>query len=411
MEEVSQTDWRVQRCLSCIAFSLTRTRRDECAAGWQAGGTNPFVSHGFLRALEESQSVAREVGWLAQHVVVKDAAGRVLAVAPSYLKSHSQGEYVFDHSWAAAYERNGVSYYPKLISGVPFTPVSGPRLLVRAAATSERRDAAALALAGGLSSLTEQLGLSSAHVNFLPADQAEMLRSQGWLVRTGMQYHWRNRGYSTFKDFEAALSQKRRKVVRQERNKAAAGLRIRRLRGAELTPAVWDAFYGFYTDTVDRKWGEAYLTRPFFDLLSEYIGDDVMLVVAELDEPGGGGPIIGAALNLCGSDAIFGRNWGCKGSWPLLHYEACYYQAIEEAIERGLGRVEAGAQGGETKLSRGYQPTATYSAHYISAPPFRNAIADFVLREDAQLDMMARALHERENPYKDAETTNQWRTS
>ena len=383
-------------------------RRDECAAGWQAGGTNPFVSHGFLRALEESESVAREVGWLAQHVVVKDAAGRVLAVAPAYLKSHSQGEYVFDHSWAAAYERNAMPYYPKLICAVPFTPVSGPRLLVRAAATPERREAAALALVGGLSALTEQLGLSSAHANFLSSDQAELMRSQGWLVRTGMQYHWRNRDYRSFADFEAALSQKRRKVVRQERKKAATGLRIRRLRGAELTPAVWDAFYGFYTDTVDRKWGEAYLTRPFFDLLSTYIGDDVMLAVAELDEPGG--PIIGAALNLCGSEAIFGRNWGCKGSWPLLHYELCYYQAIEEAIERGLGRVEAGAQGGETKLSRGYLPTATYSAHYISAPPFRNAIADFVEREGAELDRMARGMHERENPYKDAETTDQWRS-
>jgi predicted N-acyltransferase len=289
------------------------------------------------------------------------------------------GEYVFDQSWASAYERTGRRYYPKLVSCSPFSPVSGPRLLVSPAAPP----GTAAALGRGITAVADALQLSSAHVTFPTAADAAQLTGEGWMLRTGLQYHWQNRGYSSFADFEAALVQKRRKVVRQERKKAQEGLRLRRLRGSEITSAHWDAFYDFYVDTADRKYGRAYLTREFFARLGETMGDAVLLVTAEEAEPGGG-PIIAAALNLCGSDALFGRNWGCQGERPFLHMEVCYYQAIEEAIERKLGRVEAGAQG-EHKIARGYDATPTYSAHYIRDPGFRASVADFLRRETEQM--------------------------
>jgi predicted N-acyltransferase len=395
---------------------------DACAAGSVSGGTNPFVSSGFLRSLEESGSLGASVGWLPRHIVVKNDSGRLVGCAPAYLKAHSQGEYVFDHQWASAYARYGADYYPKLLCAVPFTPVTGPRLLVRADAPAETLRA----LAGGLVGEADALQLSSAHVNFLCREQAASLASTGeWLIRTGMQYHWLNRGYQDWAAFEMALIQKRRKTIRQERKRAREGLRIRRLRGAELTPAVWDAFYAFYVDTTDRKWGQAYLTRAFFDLLSEYISESVMLITAEEDEPGGGA-IVAAALNLIGSEAVFGRNWGCRpGSfYPLLHYELCFYQAIEEgavlsrslrrvcslcadsrlpAIVSKLQRVEAGAQG-EHKVPRGYLPTSTLSAHYIRTEPFRNAIGDFLRREGEEMELLAAAMLENESPFKAAVT-------
>jgi len=327
----------------------------------------------------------------------------------------------------------GLDYYPKLQVASPFSPVTGPRLLCAADAPA----GTFAALAEGLKETVEKLGLSSAHVTFLPREEAAQLQAQGWCIRAGMQYHWLNRGYTSFADFEAALVQKRRKAVRQERRKAREGMRIRRLRGGEVTPAMWDAFYGFYTDTVDRKWGTAYLTRDFFQLLGETAGDSVLLVVAEEEEPAGGGGIVAGALNLVGGDALYGRNWGARGAFQLLRapircvsllpppslcgsdFELCYYQAIEEAIACGLARVEAGAQG-EHKLSRGYlrartmrqldarashscaPATATFSAHHIGLPPFRTAISDFVALEKAELTSVAEAMHVSENPYREA---------
>ena len=345
------------------------------AADWDAcaGAGNPFVRHDFLSILEESGSVGRGTGWQALPVIVDGADGRPAAIAPAYAKSHSQGEYVFDHAWADAWERAGGDYYPKLQVAAPFTPVPGPRLLLR-------DPAMAPALIGAIEALTDQNGLSSAHATFVTPDQLPLFEAAGWLIREGTQFHWRNDGYATFDDFLAALASRKRKAIRQERSKAVEGLTIRHVTGAELTEAHWDAFWAFYQDTGSRKWGHPYLTRPFFSLLGERMADQVLLILAER----GGRPIAGA-LNLIGGDTLYGRYWGCVEDVPFLHFELCYYQAIDAAIARGLATVEAGAQG-EHKLARGYVPVPTWSAHYIPDRNFRRAIADFLSRERAGVE-------------------------
>ena len=340
------------------------------AADWDAcaGTGNPFVGHAFLSALEESGSVDARSGWQPLPVVVDGADGRPAGIAPSYAKSHSQGEYVFDHAWADAWERAGGRYYPKLQIAAPFTPVPGPRLLLRDAAVAP-------ALIAALEAVTDRHQLSSAHATFIAPDQMPLFEAAGWLVRQGTQYHWRNQGYAGFDDFLAELSSRKRKAIRKERAAAVAGLTIRHLTGAEIGEREWDAFWGFYQDTGSRKWGRPYLTRAFFPLLGEKMGDRVLLILAERD----GRPIAGA-LNLIGDEAIYGRYWGCVEEVPFLHFELCYYQAIDAAIARGLATVEAGAQG-EHKLARGYAPVATFSAHYLPDPGFRRAVADFLERE------------------------------
>ncbi|MCW6537062.1 GNAT family N-acetyltransferase [Sphingomonas lycopersici] len=340
------------------------------AADWDAcaGTGNPFVGHAFLSALEESGSVDARSGWQPLPVVVDGADGRPAGIAPSYAKSHSQGEYVFDHAWADAWERAGGRYYPKLQIAAPFTPVPGPRLLLRDAAVAP-------ALIAALEAVTDRHQLSSAHATFVAPDQVPLFEAAGWLVRQGTQYHWRNQGYAGFDDFLAQLSSRKRKAIRKERAAAVAGLTIRHLTGAEIGEREWDAFWGFYQDTGSRKWGRPYLTRGFFPLLGEKMGDRVLLILAERD----GRPIAGA-LNLIGDEAIYGRYWGCVEEVPFLHFELCYYQAIDAAIARGLATVEAGAQG-EHKLARGYAPVATFSAHYLPDPGFRRAVADFLERE------------------------------
>ncbi len=352
---------------------------DACA-GTEGGRGNPFVSHAFLSALEDSGSANARTGWLPQHAVLRDHE-RVVAVVPMYAKSHSYGEYVFDHAWANAFERGGGDYYPKLQAAVPFSPVPGPRLLTR-----EGLDAASLGLA--LSQACQQLNLSSVHATFCTRGDWEALGRAGWLQRMGTQFHWENAGYATFDDFLAALSSRKRKTIKRERRDAnAAGLRFVTLRGHEIQPKHWDAFYRFYTSTVDRKWGSAYLTRKFFPLLSERLGDRVVLMMAEHN-----GMAVAGALNLVGDEALYGRNWGCRGDWPFLHFELCYYRAIDFAIQHGLARVEAGAQG-EHKIQRGYLPRPTYSAHWIAHPGLRQAIAGFLERERpaVQADMDALA--------------------
>jgi len=340
------------------------------AADWDAcaGSGNPFVSHAFLAILEESGSVGPGTGWQPLPVIVDDADGRPGAVTPSYAKSHSQGEYVFDHGWADAWERAGGSYYPKLQVAAPFTPAPGPRLLLRNAALAP-------ALIGALEALTDNNDLSSAHVTFVAPDQVPLFEAAGWLIRTGTQFHWHNDVYARFDDFLAALSSRKRKAIRHERAKAVEGLTIRHLTGTDLTEAHWDAFWTFYQDTGSRKWGHPYLTRTFFSLLGERMADQTLLILAERD----GRPIAGA-LNLIGVDTLYGRYWGCTEDVPFLHFELCYYQAIDAAIARGLATVEAGAQG-EHKLARGYVPVTTYSAHYIPDRNFRRAVADFLARE------------------------------
>ena len=348
---------------------IGRTAWDACAGAYPA---NPFIAFDFLDILEESGCVGARTGWAPTHLTVADEAGVPAAVMPLYVKSHSQGEYIFDHGWAEAYERAGGRYYPKLVSASPFSPVTGPRLLVRHDMDSE--GARRLLLLGGLE-LCRRLGASGFGVNFPTEEEWRFMGEQGLLLRENQQYHWLNASYATFDEFLAALSSGRRKTIRRERREASAGLVIRRFSGADITEDLWDAFFAFYMDTGSRKWGRPYLNRRFFSLLGERMSDQVLLVMALR----GGQPIAGA-LNLIGADCLFGRNWGCLEDVPFLHFELCYYQAIEAAIERGLARVEAGAQG-QHKISRGYLPSAVYSAHHIADPALREPVARF-LREE-----------------------------
>ncbi len=340
------------------------------AAAWDAcaGDTNPFVSHAFLSALEDSGSAVARTGWQPLPIAFDEADGTLAGVAPAYAKSHSQGEYVFDHSWADAWERAGGRYYPKLLIASPFSPVPGPRLLAR-------MPDAARALIAGAEALVDRHGMSGAHANFVADDQLDLFRDAGWLIREGTQFHWANHGYATFDDFLGELASRKRKAIRKERAAAVEGLEIVHLSGKELIEAHWDAFWYFYQDTGSRKWGRPYLTRSFFSMLGERMADKVLLMLALRD----GKPIAGA-LNLIGADTLYGRYWGCREDVPFLHFELCYYQAIDAAIARGLSRVEAGAQG-EHKLARGYVPVPTWSAHYIPDAGFRSAIADFLARE------------------------------
>lgn len=338
-------------------------------AQWDAcaGSANPFLSHAFLAALEESGSVGPGTGWQSVPILIEEK-DRLCGALPTYLKTHSQGEYVFDHGWAEAWHRAGGSYYPKLQIAVPFTPAQGPRVLTQDAEVAAQLIAAAQAL-------TDQNELSSAHATFVDADQLDLFRDAGWLIREGLQYHWFNQGYEDFDAFLAALSSRKRKAIRKERALATQGLTIRSLRGSEIEPQHWDAFWAFYQDTGARKWGRPYLERSFFPRIGATMGDQVLLYLAERD----GRPIAGA-LNFVGDEALYGRYWGCTEEVPFLHFELCYYRAIETAIDLGLSRVEAGAQG-EHKLARGYLPTPTWSAHYIPHPDFRAAVADFLKRE------------------------------
>ncbi len=340
------------------------------AAEWDACNPsgNPFLSHVFLSAMEDSGSVGPGSGWSPAPIVIRDADGAIAAALPSYLKSHSQGEYVFDQSWAHALESAGGRYYPKLQIAAPFSPVPGPRLLLR-------NDALAAPLLSAAETLVLQNGLSSAHASFVAPEQIALFKAAGWLIRTDSQFHWKNRGYPDFDAFLAALSSRKRKNIRKERAAAQGAVRIERLVGGDIRPEHWDAFWIFYQDTGARKWGTPYLTREAFELLGKRMGEQIILLLAFDDDR----PVAGA-LNLLGPDTIYGRYWGALADIPFLHFELCYYQAIDIAIERGLATVEAGAQGSH-KLARGYEPTATYSAHFIADEGFRNAVENFLMRE------------------------------
>jgi predicted N-acyltransferase len=347
---------------------------DEIApAAWDAcaGAGNPFVSHAFLSAVEESGSAGARTGWLPRHAALRDEAGVLAACAPMYAKGHSYGEYVFDHAWARAFEQAGGRYYPKLQVASPFSPVPGPRLL-----TNPACGVPPAALAQALAQACGELKLSSVHVTFCSEADYTVLGDAGWLQRLGVQYHWHNHGFSGFDDFLATLNARKRKSIKRERRDAqSCGLEFVALRGPEITAAQWRAFYRFYENTVDRKWGSAYLTPEFFPLLGEKLGDHVVLMLALQ----GGTPVAGA-LNLMGADTLYGRNWGCVGEYPFLHFELCYYQAIDFAIRQGLARVQAGAQG-EHKIQRGYLPQLTYSGHFIAHAGLRRAIGDFLAAE------------------------------
>ena len=368
-----------------IVIRVLQSVGEVAADDWDtcAGPDNPFLRHAFLSALEESGSACEQTGWLPQHLALFDERDRLAGAVPLYLKSHSYGEYIFDWSWANAYERAGGRYYPKLQCCVPFTPATGPRLLVRSDSelSGAGRDLLANALIGGMAELTQRHGVSSLHVTFPHKDDWERLGSAGLLQRIGVQYHWHNRGYETFDDFLAALASRKRKQIKRERRKAVeSGLNIRALSGAEIESRHWDAFFAFYMSTADRKWGQPYLTRDFFERLGETMADSVVLMIAEHE----GEPVAGA-LNLRGSDTLFGRNWGCVGHFKFLHFELCYYQAIDYAIRHGLSCVEAGAQG-EHKIQRGYEPQAIYSAHLIRDPGLAEAVARFLEEERAGVE-------------------------
>jgi uncharacterized protein len=341
-----------------LTVRVVERLKDIPAAAWDAcaGTDNPFLSHAFLEALEASGSATAKTGWLPQHLALEDGSGRLLGAVPLYLKSHSYGEYVFDHGWASAYERAGGEYYPKLQAAVPFTPVTGPRLLLHPAAGADAADV----LVGALVEVARRSKVSSLHVTFPTAAEWERFGKAQFLQRLGRQFHWENPGYQSFEDFLAALNARKRKQIRRERRDVLeSGLEIETLTGSDIETRHWDAFFRFYMSTSDKKWGSAYLTRAFFDLLGARMADKVVLVMARQ-----GSRYVAGALNLVGADTIYGRNWGCHGDFPFLHFEACYYRAIDFAIAHGLKRVEAGAQG-QHKIQRGYLPMPTYSAHWI----------------------------------------------
>ncbi|OEL34896.1 hypothetical protein BAE44_0004086, partial [Dichanthelium oligosanthes] len=366
-----------------VSISVAASIMDIPAADWDACACdpadpekfNPFLTHAFLSSLEESGSAVKETGWLPFHVVARDETGHIIGVVPLYLKSHSRGEFVFDQSWAEAYYSYGLEYYPKLQSCVPFTPVTGQRILLR---STPYRDQVFDALVKGLKSLTTKMNVSSLHITFPSEGEFSKLKDNGLLQRIGLQYHWRNRNYKRYANIRCDHT-------------SISFWTVQCLKSSH-----WDTFYKFYRNTTDNHWGRPYLTREFFHILGEKMGDNVMLIVAEKDDK-----LVAGALNLIGGDTLFGRLWGClpDAYFPNLHFEACYYQAIEAAIELNLSKVEAGAQG-EHKIQRGYLPVTTYSCHYFSDPGFGAAIGNFLAHETAQVKHVIKVLHD-SGPYKE----------
>ncbi|PLW77298.1 GNAT family N-acetyltransferase [Cohaesibacter celericrescens] len=356
IREIGEAAWN-----ACLGDTLSPTK------------ANPFLSYAFLEALELSGCVCEQTGWLPHHMALRDETAQTLAVLPLYLKSHSQGEYVFDHAWADALERSGGQYYPKLQSAIPFTPVNAPKVLAR---KGINLSTALAAMANGMQQLCERYPISSSHLTFLPEDQKSEFEKQGFLVRRDQQFHWVNEDYESYDDFLAQLSSRKRKNIRKERKTAQKhGLIIRHKQGSDITEADWDAFYDFYMDTGARKWGRPYLNRAFFSLIGERLADKILLIMAyDNDTP------VAGALNFIGGDTLYGRYWGTVGDYPCLHFELCYHQAIDWAIAHKMLCVEAGAQG-EHKLARGYIPQTTWSAHWIAHPAFREAIDDYLQRE------------------------------
>ncbi|PDT01924.1 GNAT family N-acetyltransferase [Rhizobium chutanense] len=355
---------------------------------------NPFVSHAFLSSLEESGSASAETGWLGHHLLLETDRGELIGALPGYLKNHSQGEYVFDHGWADAFERAGGRYYPKLQCSIPFTPATGPRLLV---AEGLQRLPIQSAIAESLKEVVRRLGISSAHVTFVPDEEIGVFEMDGYLHRTDQQFHFINDGYADHEAFLETLASRKRKALRKERRAALEnGISIDWLTGRDLTERIWDQFFKFYIDTGGRKWGRPYLTRKFYSLIGERMADDILLVMAKRD-----GRYIAGAINFIGGDTLYGRHWGCIEDHPFLHFEVCYHQAIDFALSKGLKRVEAGAQG-EHKLARGYLPVTTHSAHYIAHAGLRRAIGDYLARERADVEQMSEVFTEH-SPFRKGE--------
>ena len=393
LSAVSPADWD-----ACATGHAGAPEADGSAyAGTRADPNNPFVSYDFLRALEESGCTGGRTGWSHAFVLVRDANDALLACAPSYLKTHSQGEYVFDHAWADAFERAGGDYYPKLQVAAPFTPATGPRLLVR---PGPQADAARSMLIGALEALRAEVGASSIHATFAQEPDLSAFAEAGWLERHDLQFHWFNEGFGSYEDFLGTLASRKRKALRRERREAlAAGIEVDILSGGDLTETVWDDFFAFYQDTGSRKWGRPYLNRRFFSEIGASMAERIVLVMARR-----GGRNIAGAINFRGGNTLYGRNWGCIEDHPFLHFELCYHRAIDYAIAHGLVRVEAGAQG-EHKLARGYRPVITRSAHAIAHPGLRRAVADHLARERPQIARAREAL-EAETPFRKGDETS-----
>ncbi|TCU13154.1 GNAT family N-acetyltransferase [Rhizobium sullae] len=355
---------------------------------------NPFLSHAYLSSLEESGSATAQTGWLGHHLLLETDKGELIGALPGYLKNHSQGEYVFDHGWADAFERAGGRYYPKLQCSIPFTPATGPRLLV--AVGLERRPIQN-AIAESLKEVVRRLGVSSAHITFVPEDEIGVFETDGYLHRTDQQFHFINEGYANHEEFLETLTSRKRKALRKERRTALEnGISIDWLTASDLTEDIWDQFFAFYMDTGGRKWGRPYLTRKFYSLIGERMPEDILLVMAKRN-----GRYVAGAINFIGGDTLYGRHWGCVEDHPYLHFEVCYHQAIDFALAKGLKRVEAGAQG-EHKLARGYLPVTTHSAHYVAHAGLRRAIADYLEREREDVEHMNEVLAEH-SPFRKGE--------
>jgi predicted N-acyltransferase len=387
-----------------LIFRAERSFKSIRSASWsqlagasRSGGLlpyNPFMSHAYLSSLEESGSATEKTGWLGHHLLLETADGALIGAVAGYLKNHSQGEYVFDQGWADAFERAGGDYYPKLQCAVPFTPATGPRLLV---AEGQDRDAIQPALAESLKEVTRQIGISSAHITFIPKAEVPIFETDGYLHRTDQQFHFINEGYADHDAFLETLASRKRKGLKKERRAALEnGITIDWLTGKDLTEDIWDQFFAFYMDTGSRKWGRPYLTRKFYSLIGERMADDILLVMAKRD-----GRYVAGAINFIGGDALYGRHWGCVEDHPFLHFEVCYHQAIDFALAKGLQRVEAGAQG-EHKLARGYLPVTTHSAHYIAHPGLRRAVGDYLEQERQQVEQMGEILTEH-SPFRKGE--------
>ncbi|MDK4733790.1 GNAT family N-acetyltransferase [Rhizobium sp. CNPSo 3490] len=384
---------RVERSFTAISPE-SWSRLSGASKGGNTLTYNPFVSHAFLSSLEESGSATAETGWLGHHLLLETDRGELIGALPGYLKNHSQGEYVFDHGWADAFERAGGRYYPKLQCSIPFTPATGPRLLV---AEGLQRLPIQSAIAESLKEVVRRLDISSAHITFVPDEEIGVFEMDGYLHRTDQQFHFINDGYANHDDFLETLASRKRKALRKERRAALeTGISIDWLTGRDLTERIWDQFFKFYMDTGGRKWGRPYLTRKFYSLIGERMADDILLVMAKRDER-----YIAGAINFIGGDTLYGRHWGCIEDHPFLHFEVCYHQAIDFALAKGLKRVEAGAQG-EHKLARGYLPVTTHSAHYVAHPALRRAIGDYLARERADVEQMSELLSEH-SPFRKGE--------
>ncbi len=373
-----------------LVSSLAEVNKNE----WDALNTSnhPFTSYDFLNSLEISKSVSAKTGWNPQHIIIKNKKGNIIGASPNYLKMHSYGEYIFDHAWANAFENAGGQYYPKLLSAIPFTPVTGPRILIDPKNPDNNKIFELII--NMFEVIVQNNNLSSAHINFITDNLNKKLKNEKWIKRKGLQFHWHNNDYNSFEDFLSKLKSSKRKAIRKERRTILNNdLIIQKVTGNELNNEMWDSFYNFYLNTIDKKWGGAYLTKSFFNLINKTMKNKILLVIARQNNK-----IVAGALNFIGDNTLYGRNWGSIVDIPFLHFELCYYQAIEYAIDNNIKTVEAGAQG-HHKIQRGYVAESIYSSHLIKNESFAKAVRNFVQIEANEIDKQIKLINEQGSPY------------